>query len=192
MTLARGHDTTRSSMLQAAWGITSPCPVWIGPTIMPPETPVDSALEARLLGTVRALVAKTQPACAARVVLGSEFEHDLGLDSLARVELLRLSGKFGASGSPGPTSSASISLGHAAIRGLPQQAATLTEGRQWHADHHPQRTHALLYGDDEQMLPQPITYAESLTDARQIATGLLARGLAAAPDGSADAANRAL
>ncbi|MBL8483182.1 MAG: AMP-binding protein, partial [Rhodocyclaceae bacterium] len=57
----------------------------------------------------------------------------------------------------------------------PDSAATLVEVLEWHAARHPERTHVLLY-DDEQA--EPYTYAQLLTDARAIASGLVARGLA--------------
>ena len=66
---------------------------------MPRETANHADDAARLLGVVRALVEETQPnrlARAARITLDSRLEHDLGLDSLARAELLlRLAREFG-------------------------------------------------------------------------------------------------
>lgn len=166
---------------------------------MPSATPIDSAPSARLLRVVDALVQETQPARAGRVDLNSQFERDLGLDSLARVELLlRVGSEFGAtlpdaalteartpadllrligqSGDSGPASNGST-LTHEAIADLPTSATTLSEVLLWHAERHPQRTHVLLYGDGEQT--QEISYAELLHGARQIAGGLVARGLQA-------------
>jgi 1-acyl-sn-glycerol-3-phosphate acyltransferase len=156
---------------------------------------------ARLLRVISALVEETHPARAGRLSLSSHLERDLGLDSLARVELLlrlgnefntvlpdaalaeaetprdllRLIGETGGVITPGGASERVDALPQDAIRGLPDQAATLIEVLEWHAAHNPQRTHVLLYGEGDQA--QPITYAELLGEARRIATGLVARGL---------------
>jgi acyl carrier protein len=164
-----------------------------------PHTPEEAA--ARLLRVVLTLVEETHPTRAGRVSLHSHLERDLGLDSLARVELLlRLgkefntalpdaaladaetprdllrfvseTGEFTLTHSATETSDA---LPQAAIAGTPEQACTLVDVLEWHAAHHPQRTHVLLYGEAEQA--QPITYAELLNEARRIAAGLVARGL---------------
>lgn len=144
------------------------------------------------------LVEETHPARAGRVSLGSHLERDLGLDSLARVELLlRLGTEFatalpdaalaeaetprdllrflGETGHPAATIEAHGALPQNTISGIPDQAQTLSDVLEWHAAHNPQRTHVLLYGEGEQA--QPITYAELLDEARRIATGLVARGL---------------
>jgi acyl carrier protein len=53
---------------------------------------------ARLLRVVSAMVEETRPGRAGRVSLSSHLERDLGLDSLARVELLlRVGSEFGKS-----------------------------------------------------------------------------------------------
>jgi acyl carrier protein len=172
-------------------------------TFMPSETPINSAAEARLLRVVKTLVQETQPARADRVSLSSRLDRDMGLDSLARVELLlRIGNEFGAAlpdaalseaqtpadllrfigeagraGPSGPAGSASSALAHEAICGQPEQAATLTEALLWHAAQHPRRTHVLLYGDGEQT--QTISYAQLLDEARQLAAGLVTHGLRA-------------
>jgi 1-acyl-sn-glycerol-3-phosphate acyltransferase len=165
---------------------------------MPTEIPIESTPEARLLRVVNALVQETQPQRTGRVSINSLIDRDLGLDSLARVELLLRVGKeFGVSlpdaalaealtpddllrfigdaGSAGPTFPSASILANEAISELPEQAATLTEVLRWNASHHPQRTHVLLYGEDEQALP--ISYGELLNEAQAIAAGLIARGL---------------
>jgi len=167
------------------------------PPALPP--PRDDAA-AKLLHVLGALVAETHPSRARRISLGSHLERDLGLDSLARVELLlRLGQAFnttlpeaalseaetprdllrfiGDAGSDG-TGRAAEAIGELPqepISGVPGQAATLTEVLEWHAAHNPQRTHVLLYGEGE--LALPITYAELHDAARRTAAGLLARGL---------------
>jgi len=176
----------------------------------PDNTPNDTKpsangdVSARLLSVVSTLTDELHPGRALRVSLASHLERDLGLDSLARVELLlRLGAEFGTSlpeaalaeaetprdllrligetqkiGKPASSSNANISLTHDMISGLPDQANTLTEVLQWHAAHHPQRTHVLLYGEaDQAQSITPITYSGLLLAARRIAAGLVARGL---------------
>ena len=164
-----------------------------------PHTPEDAA--ARLLRVVLALVQETHPMRAGRVSLHSHLERDLGLDSLARVELLlRLGNEFNTALPDAALAEAetprdllrfvseageftlthsvtatSDALPQGATAGTPEQACTLVDVLEWHAAHHPQRTHVLLYGEGEQA--QPITYAELLNEARRIAAGLVARGL---------------
>jgi acyl carrier protein len=156
---------------------------------------------ARLLRVVLTLVEETHPARASRISLSSHLERDLGLDSLARVELLlRLGNEFkttlpdaalteaetphdllrlipgtGESSAPNNATETIDTLPQETINGAPDQAGTLVEVLEWHAAHNPQRTHVLLYGEGEQA--QPITYAELLNEARRIAAGLVARGL---------------
>ncbi len=159
---------------------------------------------ARLLSVVSTLTDELHPGRALRVSLVSHLERDLGLDSLARVELLlRLGNEFGFSlpeaalaeaetprdllhfigekekiGKSASSPEAFVSLPHDMISGLPDQASTLTEVLQWHAAHHPQRTHVLLYGETGQAQTiTPITYSGLLLAARRIAAGLVARGL---------------
>ena len=141
---------------------------------------------ARLLSVVSTLTDELHPGRALRVSLVSHLERDLGLDSLARVELLlRLGNEFGFSlpeaalaeaetprdllhfigekekiGKSASSPEAFVSLPHDMISGLPDQSSTLTEVLQWHAAHHPQRTHVLLYGETGQARTiTPITYS---------------------------------
>ena len=166
---------------------------------MPTPTPNAADIEARLLRVVTGLVSETQPALAERVALASQFERDLGLDSLARVELLlRVGREFGAAlpdaalaeaQSPGellrfigradaaPAQDSYRALPAEAIDDLPQPATTLTEVLCWHATRHPQRTHVVFHDDGEQA--EAISYSELLNEARGLAAGLVARGLQA-------------
>ncbi|MCL4681907.1 MAG: AMP-binding protein [Rhodocyclaceae bacterium] len=161
----------------------------------PAEDAEDAA--ARLLRVTGALVRETHPGRAAPVTLDSPLERSLGLDSLARVELLlRLGREFGGAlpetalaeaetprdllrllghAAPAAVPQAAIALPHGAILPVPEAAATLVEVLEWHAARTPQRTHVLLYEDGERMTP--IGYAELLAAARRIAGGLVARGL---------------
>ncbi|MBM3392396.1 MAG: AMP-binding protein [Betaproteobacteria bacterium] len=151
----------------------------------------------RLLRVTTRLVQETHPGRQSPVTLDSPLERDLGLDSLARVELLlRLGREFGASLPEAALAEAETPrallafLGHAAAASAPAQAvdlphgtavpapdavATLTEALEWHAARTPGRTHVLLYEDGERAVP--ITYADLLRAARRIAGGLVARGL---------------
>ena len=167
---------------------------------MPPATTphLHAEASAKLLGIVRTLVEETHPARAHQISLNSHLERDLGLDSLARVELvLRVGSEFGISlpeaalaesetprdllrhigtaDSTGLTDEETDTLPLETLAGVPGQAATLTEVLEWHAAHNPQRTHVFLYGEGEQA--QPISYAELLNEAQRIAAGLVARGL---------------
>ncbi|MFZ4535562.1 AMP-binding protein [Propionivibrio sp.] len=176
-------------------------------SMLPETKPSDNGeTSARLLRVVRTLVEETHPGRTGTINPGSHLERNLGLDSLARVELLmRLENEFNTSlpeaalteaetvrdllrfigatvksentGMPGKF----VELEQETITGLPDQASTLVEVLEWHAAHHPQRTHVLLYGEegDKGGQPQPITYAELLNDAQRIASGLIARGLLA-------------
>ncbi len=151
----------------------------------------------RLLRVTAQLVQETHPGRQAPVMLDSPLERDLGLDSLARVELLlRLGREFGVSlpeaalgeaetprdllkllghAAPAAAPSAAIELPHGAAIPLPDAATTLVEVLEWYAARSPERTHVLLYGEGEQA--EAITYADLLAAARRIATGLVSRGL---------------
>ena len=155
----------------------------------------DSA--ARLLRVTERLVRETHPGRQAPVMLDSPLERDLGLDSLARVELLlRLGREFGVSlpeaalgeaetprdllrllghAAAAAAPQAAIELPHGAVLPLPDAATTLVEVLEWYVARSPERTHVLFYGEGEQA--EPITYADLLAAARRIATGLVSRGL---------------
>ncbi|SBT06704.1 AMP-dependent synthetase and ligase [Candidatus Accumulibacter aalborgensis] len=159
----------------------------------------------RLLRVVTAMVEETRPGRAGRVSLASHLERDLSLDSLARVELLlRVGSEFGTSLPNAALAEAEtprdllrfiaqaagledfpaapVELASPAVlTSFPSQAATLVEVLEWHAEHHAQRTHVLLYGNagGEQgaFRAVAITYADLLARSRRVATGLVARGL---------------
>jgi 1-acyl-sn-glycerol-3-phosphate acyltransferase len=125
--------------------------------------------------------------------LDSHMEVDLGLDSLARTELLsRINDAFDvlmpdqallaetprellnhlAQAAGVPTSQAEQqrveAAGHGA--GLPSSAMTLVEVLDWHLEHQPERVHIELYGSDEE--PDPISYADLGEGAGRVAAGL--------------------
>ncbi|MBE7423995.1 MAG: AMP-binding protein [Zoogloeaceae bacterium] len=152
---------------------------------------------ARLLRVTEGLVRETHPGRQAPVTLDSPLERDLGLDSLARVELLlRLGREFGqplpeaalaeaetprallrflGHAAPAAAPQIEVALPHGAVLPVPDDAATLIEVLEWHAAHTPSRIHVLLYEDGERAAP--ISYADLLAAARRIATGLVSRGL---------------
>lgn len=171
-----------------------------------PEQPRD--VSADVLRVVTAMVEETRPGRVGRVSLNSHLERDLGLDSLARVELLlRLGKEFGRSLPDGALAEAetpqdllrflsgagdAVAARNAVTEtggvstpagpiSIPGQAATLIEVFEWHAEHHSQRVHLLLYGDGggehSEFRAQPITYGELFEQSRRVATGLVATGL---------------
>lgn len=159
---------------------------------------VDGSVE-RLLRVVSTLVAETHPGRRRIVAPDSHLERDLGLDSLARVELvLRIGQEFGVSlpdialaeaqtprdllgflGSGNLARSAVDPVGTALVgepcATLPEEASTLVEVLEWHVRQHADRTHVLLYADGDEALA--ISYGDLLAGARRIAAGLVTRGL---------------
>ncbi len=152
---------------------------------------------ARLLRVTARLVQETHPGRQAPVLLDSPLERDLGLDSLARVELLlRLSREFAAvlpeaalaeaqtprellrflgHAAPVAAPQAAIALPQGGAIPTPEAAATLVEALEWHAARTPERVHVLLSEEGERN--RPISYAGLLGAARRTASGLVARGL---------------
>ncbi len=156
--------------------------------------------EARLLTVLGGLAAELHPGRIApeSVALDSRLDRDLGLDSLARVELLvRLEKTFDASvsetdlmeaetprdllralksgGGPGP-SREKVRIGPAGILSeTPERAETLNEVLDWHAGVHPDQPHVRLYSDDGE--GEIITYGVLKARAGEIAAGLMALGL---------------
>jgi acyl carrier protein len=154
-----------------------------------------------LLELLRALVAETQRATPPAVSLDSRLVEDLGIDSLARVELnLRCERAFGrrlddetlarvatpreilqaldiapaAAIAPRPTPAAEVATLYA---GAPDEALTLTQVLDWHVERHPQRVHVTLLVDDERS--ETLTYGELRRRALRAAAALRAQGLAA-------------
>ncbi|MDZ4251567.1 MAG: AMP-binding protein, partial [Sulfuritalea sp.] len=148
------------------------------------------------------LVAEVRPAGRAAAALDSRLDKDLGLDSLARVELLaRIEQAFGvrlgdevlgaaetprdllaalSSGAPGG-SGAGVEHQRweapaAAEEGRPDSAATLVEVLQWHALRHPQRPHVLFQSSASET--ETMDYGQLLAAAREVAAGLRQRGIA--------------
>src|SRR3954465_4423471 len=133
----------------------------------------------KLLSVVAAVAREARPHVEAYVALDSSLERDLGLDSLARVELvLRLEREFGASlpeQAPAPRETPRDLLrfllagaGHApqvadrTVASLPQegirppeQAPTLVEALQDHAERQPERLTVFLYEEQKEV---PLSY----------------------------------
>ncbi|KFB68990.1 AMP-binding protein [Candidatus Accumulibacter vicinus] len=169
------------------------------------QAPAPPEVTARLLRVVLAMVEETRPGRAlGRVSLHSHLERDLGLDSLARVELLlRVGSEFGRSLPEEALAEAETPqdllrfIARAGVgsfvaadvepatdsspTGVPESARTLVEVLEWHAERHPQRPHVLLYGDgggeQGEFRAETISYGQLLEQARRVATGLVSRGL---------------
>ncbi len=171
---------------------------------MPSTLPAQEVI-ARVLRVVSTLVDETHPGRRRSVNIASHFERDLGLDSLARVELmlrlgkefagslpaaalaeaetpgdlLRFVGQMGAANRAESSVEAWVSMttSTAPLAVLPEHAGTLFEVLEWHAEHHPERTHVLLYGEDPELSPVAISYADLWRESRGIAAGLVTHGL---------------
>ena len=157
------------------------------------------AAAARVIEVVAQFAAEARPGRAPAVALDSSFERELGLDSLARVELLlRAERAFGVSlperalndadtprallGFVLAAHGAPQALADRAVQPLatgdapaPAAAGTLLEALDWHVAQHAGRVHICLYGEDE--ATHELTYGELADGARAVAAGLLARGL---------------
>jgi 1-acyl-sn-glycerol-3-phosphate acyltransferase len=159
-------------------------------------------LPARLLSIVDQLVAEVRPGGRSTATLDSRLDKDLGLDSLARVELLaRIEQAFGvrlgddllgsaetprdllvalSSGTPAAAGSAAETVAWQAPEpveeGQPDSAATLVEVLQWHARRHPQRPHVLFQRSATET--DTLDYGQLLAAARQVAAGLRRSGIA--------------
>ena len=165
----------------------------------PREDTADTA--GRLLEVVRHLATELRPrqAGAEAVSLDSSLDRDLGLDSLARVELLTriekafdatlpeaafvnsetprdllraLLGAKGERGSDVIHEARDVALGDA--EAVPRSASTLVEVLNWHAAAHPERPHIHLYTDDGD--GEVITYRALKEGAERVAAGLMRRG----------------
>ncbi|MCM2307937.1 MAG: AMP-binding protein [Sulfuritalea sp.] len=168
---------------------------------MEPDPALDQS--ARLLSIVDRLVAEVRPGGRAGAALDSRLDKDLGLDSLARVELLaRIEQAYGlrlddevlgaaetprdllAALSAGLPGGPAAGAGHqrwtapaAAEEGQPDSAATLVEVLQWHAQRHPGRPHVLFQHSATET--ETMDYGQLLAAAREVAAGL--RGIGIAP-----------
>ncbi|HET7874392.1 MAG TPA: AMP-binding protein [Methylomirabilota bacterium] len=157
-------------------------------------------VERQVLDVVGNLVAELGGPPARRPVgLSDSLERDLGIGSLERVELLlRLEQAVGVrlpdsamseAATPADLVAAVAVARPSAPEGIrepiaplaagipaPASAATLLEVLDWHARLHPERVHIYLRGEDDR--EEPITYGQLQDEARAVATGLRAGGLA--------------
>lgn len=136
----------------------------------------------------------------ATITLDSSLDRDLGLDSLARVELWsRIEQGFAITlpeallaqaetprdlwqailraASPGapPLTAVNEQLQLGRVDAAPTQAQTLTEVLDWHVASHPERPHIRLYNDGG--TDEVITYTALRQEAGTMAASLLQRGL---------------
>src|SRR5919201_1338922 len=127
----------------------------------------------RLLAVVAQVAREARPNVAAHVTLDSSLERDLGLDSLARVELvLRIEREFAASlpeqalassetprdllrfvlASAGQATQAADRTVASLVQGEgvrpPDQARTLTEALEYHVERQPERLTVQFYEED--------------------------------------------
>ncbi len=162
----------------------------------------EGGLEAELLAVVRELAAEVKPEARGtlRVETTSRLDRDLGLDSLARSELmLRIERGFDVAlpeevlaraETPGDILAVLAGLARGAranlkarareetVAGGPLEAPaveTIPEALAWHVSAHGNRTHITLVGDAGE--EREITYRALDRDARRLASGLVARGL---------------
>lgn len=166
------------------------------------SSPAADAAE-RLIDTVRSTVTdlRQQDVDRLPITLDSRLDEDLGLDSLARVELfMRVERDFGVqlpeslfatagtvrdilvALSAGPVPSIrppTAPTTEPATRSHPTMAAplhaeTLGDVLAWHTDHHPDAVHIIVCGDGAD---ERITYAQLWRQARMIAAGLQHQGM---------------
>ena len=154
----------------------------------------------RLVELVRTLVAETQRSAPPAIDLDSRLVEDLGIDSLARVELnLRLEKTFGrrledarlasvetpreilaalrimpAGGAPLARVEPIVPEG---FSGSPEEATTLMQVLDWHVERHAGRVHVTLLGDDDAQARR-LTYGELQRRALCTTERLVAQGLA--------------
>ena len=154
----------------------------------------------QLTDIIGAMLGELRGAAAPPVALDAELERDLGIDSLARAELmLRIEQAFGvrlseesvleartvrdlaaALAGAAPRLAPVLAVepafsGQEELKEAPQQAATLLHVLDWHAARHPGRVHlTLLEGDAE---AYRLTYGELAARTRAVARSLRRRGL---------------
>lgn len=163
----------------------------------PMETNTPTSQSTALLPILTQLVQELHPGRAApTVTLDSRLEQDLGLDSLARVELLlRIERQLGMTAAEEAALGAQTAgellqlLGmkapsarldpsppvpdSAQVVEIPHTAQTLNEVLRWHAERTPQRPYISFYTSDDTL--QTLNFAELYNVATQVAGGLIER-----------------
>ncbi len=151
----------------------------------------------RLLGLVRKFLEETHPSGPRTATLESHLERDLGLDSLARVELLlrakdelqldvpdEAAGQvervgdllqFLGRGDAAHGVAAIDRVMHAREAAYPSEATTLVEVLDWHADRHPGQVYAVIYGEHDR--EEELTFGALREEARAVAQGLMSAGV---------------
>ena len=155
-----------------------------------------------LLQVIQELVSEVHPNRPAKetITLDSTFEHDLGLDSLARVELIaRVESRFKLAlpertfaevetardllrallGAEAPRTALSAADMQLAPMGeaeaAPAEAATLVDVLNWHVAQHPDRPHIQMYQDEGG--GEIVTFEQLKDGAEKVAAGLQQLGL---------------
>jgi len=155
-----------------------------------------------LLKLIEQLIAELHTSKHRSYVLGldSSLDGDIGLDSLARVELIsRIEQHFNvtlpqrvfaeaesprdllrsissARGQKQAFSAANVvELAVGKVEELPHQASTLVDVLEWHVEHNPDRLHINIMGDDGE--PQSLTYEQLWRGARKVAAGIQQQGI---------------
>ena len=167
-----------------------------------PALPEGRSREDNLLAVIAGLVRELHPQRSRfiEISLSSRLERDLGIDSLARTELmLRIERAFrlrlpiaviGGAETIGdvlqaladiPSDRGLVHARAAVTPSLPLvpaavQAGTLVEVLDWHVAQHPDRMHLTVLQDDATVLGT-MTYAELAKAARAVATGLIERDI---------------
>ena len=162
----------------------------------PPEPAPDAARS--LLQLAEDLALELRPGLKrGSLTLDSSLQQDLGIDSLARVELLlRIERFFKASlpderaqaaetlrdllkaleeAKPGSVAAGAAAPAPAEATTEPVGAGTLIEVLEWHAGRTPDRVHITLLDEGDRV--ESITYADLLREGGEIAAGLRARDL---------------
>jgi 1-acyl-sn-glycerol-3-phosphate acyltransferase len=159
--------------------------------------------EPELIAVVRELVRELAPQRLKRgdVTLGSRLDRDLGIDSLARTELvLRIERKFRVrlavnavaemdtvrdllaaveGAAPGGMTALAAEVATQAalpLIGQPDHARTLTEMLDWHVENHPDHIHVTVLQDENTVLGT-MSYRDLQTAARAVAQGLISRDI---------------
>lgn len=165
-----------------------------------PVSPGAAVSAQSLLRVLAALLEETPRAerFTGTLTLDSHLESDLGLDSLARTELLsRLNETFGilmpdqallaqtprellnhlaqAAGQPVSNEHAAQSEMPGSGAAIPSAASTLVEVLDWHLEQQPDRPHILLYSEEEE--PERLSYRDLEQGAARGAAGLWEHGV---------------
>ena len=155
-----------------------------------------------ILDMLQQLIAEVRPhqRTQVQITLDSALDRDLGLDSLGKTELfLRLEHLFAVhlpehllatvetprdllqavqslpAAEPYVLESKVRYTPHVETSDVPLTAATLVDVLDWHVQHHPKRTHIVLYNDAD--TTQDMNYGALYDEAVSVATGLQAQGL---------------